>query len=282
MTGTSLKCGKQTLVLGERTYIMGIVNVTPDSFSDGGRFVTPDDAVRHACRLVDAGADILDIGGESTRPGADPTSPKEEQRRILPVIEALVARGIDFISVDTRNASTAKQARRAGAAWLNDVSGMVSETMRAVAADFDGVVVMHARGDPKTMQSDAIIYDDVVQDVARFLEGQVETLERVGVSSERILVDPGLGFGKNLEHNLALSRNLRALRGRAAGVVYGPSRKRFLGELTGQSVAMARDPATVAAVALSVATGADIVRVHDVGGALQATRLADGWLRKRG
>jgi len=261
---------------------MGIVNVTPDSFSDGGEHHDVDAAVAHALALLDDGADILDIGGESTRPGAEPVALAVEQRRVLPVIEALVNRGVREISVDTRNASTAAAAHAAGASWLNDVGGLGGEGMLEVAARFDAVCIMHARGTPRDMQKGAIVYDDVVREVAAFLDARAAAAVAAGVDPERIVVDPGLGFGKRLEHNLALTRDLAALKGRAAGVLYGPSRKRFLGELTGIDVAKDRDRATVGAVTFAATRGADIVRVHDVKGAVEALRVVDALYRGDG
>jgi dihydropteroate synthase len=252
---------------------MGVVNVTPDSFSDGGSFESAQDAIDHALRLLDEGADVLDVGGESTRPGAREVSPADELARVLPVVEGLATRGIHNVSVDTRNAATARACRQAGAAWLNDVSALSwDEAMPEVARSFDVVVLMHARDNPERMQRGDIHYDDVTAEVAGYLD---ERLSAAGLSPERVLVDPGIGFGKRLEHNLTLTRELARLRGRAAGVLYGPSRKRFLGELTGIEEAAARDAATHGAVAYAAQHGADVLRVHDVRGARDALRVID-------
>lgn len=272
----TLRCGDRALALGGRTFVMGIVNVTPDSFSDGGRALQADDAVAHALALLDDGADVLDIGGESTRPGAKPVSPDEEIARVLPVVEALVARGVRCLSVDTRNAATAEACLAAGASWLNDVSALSHDArMAEVARGFDAVVLMHARGDPETMQKGVIHYDDVVAEVAAYLEERVAFAAAHGVARERVLVDPGLGFGKRKPHNLALTRGLGRLSSIAGGVLYGPSRKRFLGELAGVDVAAERDRATVGAVCYAATVGADVVRVHDVRSAVEALRVVD-------
>jgi len=277
----TIRCGSARLALGARTYVMGIVNVTPDSFSDGGRALTVDDALRHGMHLLESGADVLDVGGESTRPGASPVDPSEERTRVLPVLDALTARGVTAISVDTRRAEVARAARDHGASWWNDVSALDDEGALAVAPSFDAVVLMHMRGTPETMQATAPVYDDVVTDVARFLDERVARAEQAGVSLDRVLVDPGIGFGKTTAHNLALSGALARVRGRAAGVLYGPSRKRFLGELTGEREPRARDAATVGAVVAGALFGADIVRVHDAERARHALTVADAIARAR-
>lgn len=276
----TLRCGDRELPLGTRTFVMGIVNVTPDSFSDGGRALDVDDAVSHALSLLEDGADVLDLGGESTRPGSKPVSPEEETARVLPVVEALVSRGVRCLSVDTRNASTAKACLEAGASWLNDVSALShDEDMPEVAAGFDAVILMHARGEPETMQKGVIHYDDVVEEVALYLEERVALAVSRGVPKERLLVDPGIGFGKRGGHNLELTRGLARLSSIAGGVLYAPSRKRFLGELAGVSVPAERDAATVGAVCYAALHGADVVRVHDVRSAVHALRVVDALAR---
>lgn len=278
-----LRCGSREFELGTRTFVLGVVNVTPDSFSDGGDSYDVARAIEHGQRLIAEGADVVDIGGESTRPGAVAVAPELEIARVVPVIEGLVQAGITSISIDTRNAATAQAALRAGARWLNDVSALQHDPqMKAVAPDFDAVILMHARGEPATMQQVPISYDDVVQEVSAFLRARVADALSHGVVAERLLVDPGIGFGKLLEHNLALSRALDDLRGDAAGVVYGPSRKRFLGELTGISEPALRDRATLGAVAFAACHGADVVRVHDVKGAVEALRIVDALARPQG
>jgi len=276
---STLSCGRARFTLGTRTFIMGIVNVTPDSFSDGGRAFAVDDAVRQCARLLGEGADVVDIGGESTRPGASPVTVDEECARVLPVIDALVARGIDTISIDTRHAVVARAAREHGAAWLNDVEALRGEGMLEAARAFDAVVLMHMRGQPETMQSAPIVYDDVVHEVSVFLDDRVRAAEAHGIDPARMLVDPGIGFGKLLAHNLALSRALSHLRGRAAGVLYAPSRKRFLGEITGRTDPAERDHATLGAVCAGALAGADVVRVHDVKSARDALAVVDAMWR---
>ena len=262
---------------------MGIVNITPDSFSDGGATWTVDAAVAHAQRLLDDGADVLDLGGESTRPGATPVPIDEELARVLPVVEALVARGIRNLSIDTRNARTAAACLDAGASWVNDVSALSWDPdMSAVAARAEALVLMHARGTPETMQHGAIHYDDVVGAVRGFLEERVAVAVGAGIERMRLLVDPGIGFGKRLPHNLELTRGLGALHGIGAGVLYGPSRKRFLGELTGVDVASERDAATLGAACFAATRGADVVRLHEVKAAVQALRVVDALLERPG
>lgn len=278
----TLRCGDRTFALGTRTFVMGIVNVTPDSFSDGGRFVDVDAAVAHARDLFAAGADVVDVGGESTRPGAEAVSVDVEQARVLPVVEALVAGGHRALSIDTRHAATARAALTAGAAWVNDVSGLADPDMAGVARGADALVLMHwehalRAGDV----GDAVDDDDIAGSVVAFLRQRVARAVAAGVEADRIVVDPGIGFGKTVAHNLALSRGLAALGAQsgAAGVLYGPSRKRFLGALAGRDDPAARDAATVGAVCAAIATGVDVVRVHDVGSVVDAVRVADAILR---
>ncbi len=251
--------------------IMGIVNVTPDSFSDGGRLGDAQAAIDHALRLEDEGADILDIGGESTRPGSDAVDLDEERRRIMPVIEGLSGRVEALISVDTRKAHMMRDAVSAGADIVNDVSALTydGESLETVAALGMPVVLMHALGDPKTMQ-DNPVYDDVQLDVFDYLEARIDAAVRAGVARQKIIVDPGIGFGKTLEHNLDLIRGLSLLHGLGVPVLFGASRKRFIGTLTGVEDADGRVLGSVGAALAAVAQGAQIVRVHDV----KATREA--------
>jgi dihydropteroate synthase len=274
-TTATLRCGDATFQLGTRTYVMGIVNVTPDSFSDGGQFADADDAYRHACRLLEDGADVLDVGGESTRPGAQQLEVAEELARVVPVIEQLVRAGIRQISVDTRRASVARVALDAGASWVNDVSGLADAQMASVAAGADGVVVMHWRRAAFDGVQDHVEYDDVVVEVTEALRTIVERAVASGVPRERIVVDPGIGFGKTVEHNVRLlAEGVEALR-TTAPVLIGPSRKRFLGALSGEKDASRRDPATLAACCVGALHGASFVRVHDVRGARQALSVIE-------
>lgn len=256
-----LKCGRFTLSL-ERPLIMGVVNVTPDSFSDGGLFADPAQAIAQARRLIDEGADILDIGGESTRPGSAPVPFAEERRRVLPVIENLSACGVP-VAVDTRKPQLMREALAAGASMINDINALgAAGAIEAVAASDAAVCLMHLRGDPRTMQ-DAPAYDDVVREVRDYLRGRVAAAEAAGIARGRIVVDPGFGFGKTLEHNLALLRGLHSFAELGGALLAGLSRKSMLGQLTGREVGE-RVYAGVAAALAAVKNGAHIVRVHDV------------------
>lgn len=263
---------------------MGIVNVTPDSFSDGGRHFGAAEAVAHARRLVDEGADLLDVGGESTRPGAAPVGVQEELDRVMPVVEAFSGGPVP-VSVDTGKPEVMRAALAAGAAMINDVHGLRAPgALEAAAASQAGVCVMHMQGEPRTMQV-APVYADVVAEVGAFLRARVAACETAGIGRERILADPGFGFGKTTVHNLELLRRLRELAA-AAGVplLAGLSRKSMLGQLTGRPVGE-RVHASVAAALVAVARGAAVVRVHDVAAtrdalavwrAVQAPGDADG------
>jgi dihydropteroate synthase len=251
---------------------MGILNVTPDSFSDGGAYPDDEAAVSAGLRMLADGADIIDVGGESTRPGSEPVAPTQEAGRVTPVVAALAAQGA-CVSVDTRHAEVASRALAAGASILNDVSGFSDPQMARVAAGCDaGLVVMHMLGDPRTMQSDPV-YADVVVEVKAFLTRQVEMLERAGVAPERIAVDPGIGFGKTTSHNLELLRRLDELTAIGLPVVVGASRKRFIGEVTGVVEPRDRVAGSVAATLAALRRGAAVVRVHDVAATVQAIAL---------
>lgn len=243
---------------------MGIVNVTPDSFSDGGVAFDPVRAVDRALQLVEEGADIIDVGGESTRPGSDPISEFEELRRVIPVIERLSINPTICISIDTYKASVAERALAAGASIVNDISGGTFDPAMAeiVKASNAGAVLMHIKGTPRDMQKDPA-YVNVVEEVGEFLAASTSRFVGAGIAADRILVDPGIGFGKRLEDNLELTRNLASLRGSAAGVLYGPSRKSFLGAITGRGVD-GRAAGTLGSIAAAYHFGADVFRVHDV------------------
>lgn len=249
----------------DRPHIMGIVNVTPDSFSDGGRYDGPDAAVAHALALAEAGATILDVGGESTRPGSDPVSADEELDRVMPVVEALHARTEARISIDTRKAQVMRAAATAGADIINDVSALSHDPAALqTAADLGlPVILMHAQGDPKTMQTDPT-YDDVLLDVFDYLEARIGACLEAGLPRASLICDPGIGFGKTLDHNLALMRGLSLFHGLGTPILLGASRKSFLGKLTGIARADARVTASVAAALSGIAQGTQIVRVHDV------------------
>lgn len=263
----------------DRTRIMGVLNVTPDSFSDGGRFFDPEAALVHGLAMADQGADLLDVGGESTRPGSDPVSDEEEWRRIAPVIRGLASKVDVPLSVDTMKPVVASQAIKAGASIVNDVSGLQDPAMvRLVAANQVGVVAMHMLGDPKTMQQHPR-YSDVVGEVRAFLAERVKVLETAGVASDAIAIDPGLGFGKRLEHNLTLLRGLDRLVELGHPVVVGVSRKSFIEKLAGGEPGE-RLSGSLAAATLAVSKGAHVIRAHDVRETVRAMRVADGILRR--
>jgi dihydropteroate synthase len=256
---------------------MGIVNVTPDSFADGGRYLAPDAAIAHALRLEAEGAEILDIGGESTRPGAEPVDAEEEWRRVGPVIEALVPRTQARLSIDTRNAPVMRRAARSGVHLINDVSALSHDPASLEAAAETGlpVVLMHSPNDPRTMQVNPT-YADVVLDVCDALEARIEACEGAGIPRSRLIVDPGIGFGKTLTHNLALLGSLSLLHGLGSAVLLGASRKSFIGRLTGTADADDRLPGSLAAALIGAAQGVQILRVHDVAATRQALAVWEG------
>lgn len=261
----------------DRPRVMGVLNVTPDSFSDGGLHQAADRAVRHGLEMADQGADLIDIGGESTRPGAEPVGLQQELDRVMPVIEGLVASGLGVpISIDTRKARVARAALEAGAAIFNDVSALShdSESL-SVARAAPAVCLMHAQGDPRTMQENPR-YDDVVLDVYDYLEQRLAVAEAAGLPRARCLVDPGIGFGKTLAHNLALIRGLGLLHGLGAPILFGASRKRFIGALSGEAEAARRAPGSIAAALFAASQGAQILRVHDVAETVQALAVWQG------
>ncbi len=273
------RCVAREIRCGERTLLMGIVNVTPDSFSDGGRFLDHEVAVKHALRLVADGADIIDVGGESTRPGSDPVSAEEEHDRVVPIIERLAAQTVAPVSVDTRKAEVADAAMQAGAAIVNDVSAGADPNMfEVVRAHAAGMVLMHMKGEPKTMQDDPT-YDDVVREVRDFLAARVEAACAAGIERDRLAIDPGIGFGKRLEHNLELLRSLDAFKELGVPLVAGPSRKGFIGALTDATDPADRLEGTAGAVAWCAANGADVVRVHDVSQMARVVRVVDAIAR---
>ena len=257
---------------------MGIVNVTPDSFSDGGRYLDAEAAIAHGRELLEAGADVLDVGGESTRPGAAAVGAEEEAARILPVIEALAPEG-PRISVDTSKAEVAAAALAAGAEIVNDVTALGDPDMAAVCADAGcGLILMHMKGTPRTMQEDPT-YGDVVTEVAGFLAERRGQAVAAGVASERIWLDPGIGFGKTVEHNLELLARLGEIAALGSPVVVGTSRKNFIGVVTGREVGD-RIGGSIATNVLALAGGASVLRVHDVAATVDAVRVAEPILRR--
>ncbi len=265
-----LHCGKFQLDLS-RPKVMGIVNVTPDSFSDGGRHLSHEAAIAHARRLIEEGADMLDIGGESTRPGAVPVGEQEELGRVLPVIEGL--RGIHVpISIDTWKPAVMRAAIAAGASLVNDINALQApEALAAVANSDAAVCLMHKQGSPDKMQL-APQYADVMDEVMSFLRQRVQVTEAAGIARERIVVDPGFGFGKTLVHNLALLKNMQDFAALGVPVLAGLSRKSMLGAITGRDVGH-RQTASVAAALIAVQRGAAIVRVHDVRETVDALKI---------
>ena len=275
------RCRDHEFPLGERTLVMGIVNVTPDSFSDGGQHAGPDDAIAHGLRLADEGADILDVGGESTRPGSDPVPVDEELERILPVVAGLreAAPAGVALSVDTRRPQVAQAAIDAGASIVNDVTAAADPAMLGVARGAGaGLVLMHMLGEPKTMQDDPT-YVDVVAEVRDFLARRLGAAVAAGLERDRLCVDPGIGFGKTLAHNLALLHDIEAFEQLRVPVLVGASRKGFIGQLTGVDGPAERVEGTAGAVAWCAAHGVDVVRVHDVLQMARVVRVVDAIAR---
>jgi dihydropteroate synthase len=262
----------------ERAGIMGIVNVTPDSFSDGGEYLDPERAIAHGRELAGEGADLLDVGGESTRPGAAGVTAEEELARVGPVVEALSGGDGPPVSIDTSKVAVAEAALGAGATMVNDVTALRSEPELAglCAERRCQVVLMHMLGDPRTMQEDPV-YEDVVNDIKSFLAGRIEFAVSQGIEEERIWIDPGIGFGKTVEHNLELHRRLGELAALGRPIVFGSSRKSFIGRLTGAEVDQ-RLGGTIASNVIASANGAAMLRVHEVEPMRQALSVADAIL----
>ena len=260
---------------------MGIVNVTPDSFSDGGKFLDADAAVAHALEQVSQGAEILDLGGESTRPGAVPVSEAEELRRVIPVIEQLAVKTKIALSIDTLKPAVARAALQAGASIVNDVGANREEdAMWKVVAEFHaGYVCMHAQGSPLTMQKNPV-YQNVVREVGEFFSERLEKLNAAGVSADQVVFDPGIGFGKTLEHNLHLLAGLKSFGRLQRPLLLGVSRKSFIEKTTGAKL-NERLPASLACATLAIANGVQIIRTHDVAETVQAVRMAEAVLSRK-
>ncbi len=256
--------GTHRLELGRFPLLMGIVNVTPDSFSDGGKFLNRDAAVQHALQLAADGADILDIGGESTRPGAAIVSVEEELQRVVPVIERLRSQTDKLISIDTTKSVVAREALAAGADIVNDISGLTfdAEMIPVCAASDCGIIAMHIQGTPKTMQLNPT-YEDVVAEVSQFLKDRLAAMQTAGIAQERVAFDPGIGFGKTAQHNVQLLSNINHLRSSGRPVLIGHSRKRFMSKVLGRPVDELSAGTLGVAIAVA-AQGADIIRVHEV------------------
>jgi dihydropteroate synthase len=265
----------RVLPLADRVHIMGVLNVTPDSFSDGGRYVNHDAAVAHALSMVEQGADVLDIGAESTKPGAVPIDEEEERRRLIPIVRAICRRITIPVSIDTTKASIAQQALDVGAAVINDISALRFDPRmgEVVAKSGAGLILMHMHGNPQTMQN-AAQYTDVVEEVREFLKARLEAAKAVGIHPERILLDPGFGFGKNCQHNLVLLNGLDTFHALERPLVVGVSRKAFIGKILGRPIDE-RLMGTAGVVAVAIMRGARMVRVHDVAPIRDVVKIID-------
>ena len=265
-----------------KTFIMGILNVTPDSFSDGGLHFEASSAIKSAFQMTEDGADIIDIGGESTRPGSEPVSIKEELRRTIPVIEALAKEITVPISIDTCKAEVAKKALDAGASMVNDISGLrFDPEMCLVVAEFKvPVVIMHIKGTPRNMQKNPV-YEALLPEITDYLREGIRIAREAGISEDKIIIDPGIGFGKTAEHNLEIIHRLQEFTLLEKPLLIGPSRKAFIGKILGDFPAGERVEGTAAAVAISIMNGANIVRVHDVKEMSRVAKVADAIKRMR-
>jgi dihydropteroate synthase len=277
-----LRCRGGDLQLGEKTLVMGVLNITPDSFSDGGLFLEPAKAIEHGLLMAKQGADIIDVGGESSRPGAEAVPLDEELRRVIPVIAGLASRLEIPVSVDTYKAQVAEQAIEAGAQMINDISGLRFDSqMPAVAARFDTpLIIMHIKGNPKTMQQ-APHYDNVMGEIIASLREKIERAEQHGVDPHQVIVDPGIGFGKRVQDNLSILNRLDELAILERPILIGTSRKSFIGAVLKQEVDQ-RAIGTLATVAVSVLKGAHIVRVHDVPAIRQTAAMVDAIINPEG
>ena len=270
-----LRCRSGNLRLGERTFVMAVLNITPDSFSDGGLFFEPYQAIEHGLRMADEGADIIDVGGESSRPGSDPVPLDEELKRVIPVIETLASRLEIPISIDTYKSQVAEKALEAGAQIINDISGLCfDQNMPSVAARYDTpLIIMHIKGSPKTMQQDPT-YEDLMGEIIAYLREGIAKAEEAGVDPHQVIVDPGIGFGKRVHDNLVIINRLNELNILGRPLLIGTSRKSFIGAVLGAEVHQ-REIGTLASMAVSALKGAHIVRVHDVAPMKQAVDMVD-------
>lgn len=275
--GSRLPCGDRELDLS-RTHVMGILNTTPDSFSDGGQYLQLDAALRHVERMLEDGATLIDVGGESTRPGAAPVSLEQELERVVPVVEAIKARFDTIVSVDTSTPEVMRDSAAAGAGLINDVRALLRPgALQAAAQSGLPVCLMHMRGEPQTMQ-EAPRYESILTEVGRFLTERVQACEQAGIGRERLLLDPGFGFGKTLEHNLELFAHMHLLQPTGLPLLVGVSRKSMIGQLLGRPVDQ-RLAGGLALAALAVARGARIIRVHDVAASVDAVRMSEAVLQ---
>ncbi len=274
-TRYSIRCRKKTYTLGKRTLLMGVLNVTPDSFSDGGLFFDQEKAIAHGLRMMEEGADFIDIGGESTRPGSKPLGLEEELRRVIPVIESLAKEGEVPISIDTYKSAVAERAIAAGAEIINDISGLHFDPLLGKVAAKEGVpiVLMHIRGTPETMQKD-VHYDSLFSEILQYLKESIRRAESAGVDPQQIIVDPGIGFGKNLEDNLLIIKHMQEFRVLGKPLLLGTSRKTFIGKILNAEV-NGRLEGTLSSIAICAMNGAHIIRCHDVLQARKAVAVAD-------
>jgi dihydropteroate synthase len=274
-THYSIRCRKRTLILGKRTLLMGVLNVTPDSFSDGGLFLNKEKAISHGLRMVEEGADIIDIGGESTRPGSKPLELEEELRRVIPVIEFITKEVNVPISIDTYKSNVAQRAIEAGAQMINDISGLHFDPSLAQVAVKEDVplVLMHIRGTPETMQKD-VHYDSLFSEILQYLKDSIQRAESAGLDPRQIIIDPGIGFGKTVEDNLLIIKNLYEFRILGKPILLGTSRKSFIGKIL-NTEAGDRLEGTLSSIAIGVLNGAHIIRSHDVLQAKKAIAVAD-------
>ncbi len=274
-TRFTIPCRTTTLELGSRTLIMGAVNVTPDSFSDGGAFLQPEKAVGRALEMVEEGADVIDIGGESTRPGSKSVDAEEEMKRIIPVIKAVVAQTCVPVSVDTKKGRVAREGLDAGAQMINDISALRSDPkMAEIVASHDvPIVLMHMRGTPETMQQE-IHYGSLIGEISQYLRESIDLASSAGVDPEKTIIDPGIGFGKTIDHNLAIIKHLSQFRFLGRPILIGTSRKSFIGKILNLDVDR-REEGTMATLAASILNGAHILRVHNVRNAVQVARITD-------
>jgi dihydropteroate synthase len=281
MAATQWKIAGQTIDVSQHALVMGVLNITPDSFSDGGRFFTAEKAIEHGVRMAEEGAQIIDVGGESTRPGAEPVPEEEELRRVIPVIEKLRAKIDTVISVDTSKAHIASEAIEAGASIVNDVTGGRGDKtmMPLVAEKKSGFIIMHMQGNPRTMQANPR-YDDVVSEVADFFRQQYTRVLECGIDPMAIAFDPGIGFGKTLEHNLELLAQLERIRVHNRPLIVGVSRKSFLAKLTGLTEMSDRLAPAVALTSLLRTRGAGVFRVHDVKENVSALQVTEALLQR--
>ena len=271
-----LRCRKRTFTLGKKTLLMGVLNVTPDSFSDGGLFFEKEKAVDRGLQMVEEGADILDIGGESTRPASHPLSQEEELRRVIPVIESLSQKTEVPISIDTYKTTVVREALQAGAEIINDISGLHFDPGLAEVAAQEKVplILMHIRGTPETMQRD-VHYDSLFSEILQYLKTSIQRAESAGVDPDQIIIDPGIGFGKTVEHNLLILKHLSEFRILGKPILLGTSRKSFIGKILNREAIPERLEGTLASIAIGVLNGAHIIRSHDVPEAKKAIAVAD-------